>query len=187
METEHTTQEISRLRRCINDLASLLALPAMWPGEDCSRVISTLFAVLVGMLDLDFADARTTDPANDSPREWMRSAEIIDQDAKAHEVGRALKPYLGADVSSANFRIVNPLAAGTASIAVFQLGVQDRVGVFVAGSLRSEFPTQTERLLLQVATNQAASALQEARLIQQQLGSVQIERTRAKAALQDSQ
>ena len=38
-----------------------------------------------------------------------------------------------------------------------------------------------------MATNQAASALQEARLIQQQLGSVQIERTRAKAALQDSQ
>lgn len=28
METEPTTQEISRLRRCINDLASILALPA---------------------------------------------------------------------------------------------------------------------------------------------------------------
>jgi hypothetical protein len=44
--------------------------------------------------------------------------------------GRArAEPYLGADVSSANFRIANPLAEGTASIAVFQLGVQDRVGV----------------------------------------------------------
>jgi hypothetical protein len=29
METENTTQEISRLRRCINDLASVLALPPM--------------------------------------------------------------------------------------------------------------------------------------------------------------
>src|SRR5262245_17521813 len=163
METEHTTQEISRLRRCINDLASLLALPAMWTGQDCSRVISTLFAVLIRMLDLDFVYARTADPADESPNEWMRSADSIDQHLKAKEVGRALEPYLVADIPTASFRIANPLAVGTASIAVFHLGVQDRVGVFVAGSRRSEFPTETERLLLQVAINQAAVALQEAR------------------------
>jgi PAS domain-containing protein len=70
---------------------------------------------------------------------------------------------------------------------VFQLGVQDRVGVFVAGSQRSEFPTEIERLLLQVATNQAAIALHEARRIEQREASVAIERTRTKAALQDSE
>src|SRR4029453_2669145 len=52
---------------------------------------------------------------------------------------------------------------------IFHLGVQNRVGVFVAGSRRSEFPTETERLLLQVATNQAAIALQEARRIAQRV------------------
>ena len=83
METEQTTQEISRLRRCINDMASLLALPAMWTGQDHSRVISTLFAVLIRMLDLDFAYARITDPADESPREWMRSAESVDHDGKS--------------------------------------------------------------------------------------------------------
>jgi hypothetical protein len=137
VETEHTTQEISRVQRCINDLASLLALPAMWTGQDCSRVINTLFAVLVRMLDLDFAYTRTIDSANDSPREWIRSADSMDQDAKAMELGRALQPYLAADLPMANFRIANPLAEGTASIAVFRLEVQDRVGVFVAGSRRS--------------------------------------------------
>ena len=72
METEHTTQEINRLRRCINDLASLLALPAMWTWQDCSRMISTLFALLIRMLDLDFAYARITDPANGSDRKSTR-------------------------------------------------------------------------------------------------------------------
>src|SRR5215472_6104252 len=163
METEHTTQEISRLRRGINDLASLRALPAIWIGQDRSRVISALFGGLIGMLDLDFAYARFADPASESPREWIRSADSIDHDTKANEVGRALEPYLAAELPTANFHIANPLAEGTASIAVFQLGVQDRVGVFVAGSRRSEFPTETERLLLQVAINQAAVALQEAR------------------------
>ena len=56
--------------------------------------------------------------------------------------------------------------------------IRDNVGVFVAGSRRSEFPTETERLLLQVATNQAAIALQEARIAQE-------ERSRARAALQE--
>src|SRR5262252_4434333 len=98
METEHTTQEISRLRRCINDMASLLALPAMWTGQDCSRMISTLFAVLVRMLDLDFVYAQITDPADESPSEWLRSADSIDQNAKAKEIGRALEPYLTAEL-----------------------------------------------------------------------------------------
>jgi GAF domain-containing protein len=169
VKTNGTTQEISRLRRCINDLASILALPAMWTGHDCSRVMGTLLAVLVRMLDLDFAYARTADPGNESPREWMRSADSISHHAEAHEVGRALEPYLATDMPTANFRIANPVAEGTAAIAVFHLGVQHRVGVFVAASRRSEFPTESERLLLQVATNQAAVALQEARRIAQRV------------------
>jgi len=187
METEHTTQEISRLRRCIDDLASLMALPTMWTGQDCSRVINTLFAVLIRMLDLDFAYARITDPANGSPREWMQSGDNIDHHAEAKEVGQSLEPYLAAELPTASFCIINPLTEGTASIAVFHLGAQDRVGVFVAASTRPEFPTELERLLLQVATSQAAIALQEARRIEQREASVEIERTRTKAALQDSE
>jgi hypothetical protein len=51
-------------------------------------ILRTLLDVLVRLLDLDFAYARTADPANESSREWMRPAD------KAHEVGRALEPYL---------------------------------------------------------------------------------------------
>ena len=48
-------------------------------------------------------------------------------------------------------------------------------------------PTETERLLLQVATNQATIALQEARRIAQREASLEIEQTRTKAMLQDSE
>jgi len=187
VETEHTTQEISRLRRCINDMASLLALPAMWTGQDCSRVISALLAVLIRMLDLDFAYARIADPANGLACEWMQSGDNIDHHAEAKEVGQALEPYLAAELPTASFRIINPLTEGTASIAVFHLGVQDRVGVFVAASTRPEFPTEIERLLLRVATSQAAIALQESQRMEQREASVEIERTHTKAALQDSE
>ena len=125
MATEHTAQEISRLRRCVNDLASILGLPAIWTGHDSSRVTTTLLDVLVRLLDLDFAYARTADPANESPREWIRSADTSNRYAEAHEVGRALEPYLSDETPRETLRIANPVAEGTASIAVFHLGVQE--------------------------------------------------------------
>ena len=56
-----------------------------------------------------------------------------------------------------------PSREGTISIAVLKLGLHDTVGVLVAGREREQFPTDIERLLLQVSTNLAAIALQEAR------------------------
>ena len=183
---EPTTREINRLRRCINDLVSILALPAIWTGHDSSRVANTLLDVLVRMLDLDFGYVRASDVGDGLPKEWIRSA-YAGADFQTNEIGRALAPYLTDDSAQAGLRIANPAGDGTASIAVLRLGTQDSVGVFVAGSRRSDFPTETERVLLQVATTQAAIALQEARRIAQRDASVEIERTRTKAALQESE
>jgi formate hydrogenlyase transcriptional activator len=49
-----------------------------------------------------------------------------------------------------------------------RLGLQDEIGVIVAGCQRPDFPDETERLLLRVAANQAAIGLQEARLLSEQ-------------------
>ena len=49
-----------------------------------------------------------------------------------------------------------------------RLGLHGEIGVIVAGSQRADFPSQTEKLLLSVAANQAAIGLQEARLLSQQ-------------------
>src|SRR5260370_21620654 len=57
----------------------------------------------------------------------------------------------------------NPAGEGEVAIASFSLGLQDEVGVLVAGSRRADFPTDIELVLLRVATNQAAIGLQEAR------------------------
>jgi len=187
VETERPTQEISSLRRCINDLASILTLPAMWAGKDSSRVTTTLLDTLVRMLDLDFAYARTADPDSESPWQRIRPAASITHPPEAHEVGLSLEPYLAAEAPAASFRITNPVAEGTASIAVFHLGVRDSVGVFVAASRRPEFPTETERLLMQVAINQAAIALEEARRVAQRDASVEIERTHNRTVLQESE
>ena len=158
-----TADEIKRLQRCINDLVGILTLPAMWTGHEASRVATTLLDVLVEMLRLDFAYVRVADVADGSAAEWLRSSDGSHGQIPASAIGRALEPYLASAGPGPSPRIANPAGEGTVSLAVFQLGFQDAAGVFVAGSQRPGFPIETECLLLQVATNQAAIALHEAR------------------------
>ena len=72
---EQIADEITRLQGCINDLISVLALPAMWTARESSQIGSTLLDVLVGMLRLDFAYARLSDSIDSSPIEVVRLAQ----------------------------------------------------------------------------------------------------------------
>ena len=53
------------------------------------------------------------------------------------------------------------------SVAFAPLGVGGEIGTLTAGSLRSDFPTPTEKLLLDVAANQATISLQQTRLLRE--------------------
>src|SRR5262245_7404625 len=55
VEMERPAIAIKRLKACINDLISVLALPAIWSGNEPSQILGTLLDVLLGMLRLDFA------------------------------------------------------------------------------------------------------------------------------------
>ena len=164
---ESKTNEIKGLQRCINDLVSVLALPAIWTGHETSLVATTLLDVLVQMLQLDFAFVRAIDSADELPKEWIRSSGASHRETQPHEIGVALESHLTANSRWDSLRIASPFADGTTSITALHLGIEDRVGLLIAGSRRPEFPTETERLLLQVAVNQAAIALQEARYVSQ--------------------
>ncbi len=165
---EQTADEIRRLQGCINDLLSALALPAMWSGQESAQIVNTLLDVLVGMLRLDFAYARLKDPVDEAPIELVRLAQSRPLTVRPQEIGQVLSPWLGDDPQKRPLLVRNPLGDGDVSIVTLRLGLQDEIGVVVAGSKRADFPGETERLLLSVAANQAAIGLQEARLLSDQ-------------------
>ena len=165
---EQPVGEIKHLQGCINDLISILALPAIWSGHESSQMMSTLLDVLLGMLRLDFAYVQLSDAIDGSPIEVVRLAQGRNLTAQPQDVGRALNCWLAGDRPASPCRVPNPLGEGEVSIAPLRLGLHNEVGVFVAGSRRPDFPTKTEMLLLQVAANQAALGLQEARLLTEQ-------------------
>lgn len=169
MKTQQTADEIKDLKACLNDLIAVLALPAIWNNHEPSKIVSTLLEALVSMLRLDFAYVRLADTfGHGAPIEMARLTPPGNLTIRPQEIGQALIPWLGDGPHSSPIVVPNPIGKGAISISVFRLGVQDELGVLVAGSCRGDFATEIERLLLRVTANQAAMGLQEARLISEQ-------------------
>src|SRR5712692_10929403 len=163
VKMEKTGDEVKRLQSCINDLISVLALAAIWSGNESGQMVGTLLDALLGILRLDFACVRLNESIDGSPIEVVRLTQRQHPSAQPQEVGRALDRWLSGDQTTSRFLVPNPAGEGAVAIASLSLGLQDKVGVLVAGSRRADFPTDIELLLLRVAANQAAIGLQEAR------------------------
>jgi PAS domain S-box-containing protein len=164
---EHTSGEVKRLQRCLNDLVSVLALPAMWSGSQPSRIVHTLLDALLGMLCLDLAYARLQDPAGGRPIEVLKiapSAKWMLPD----EIHKAINQWFGDDPQRWPSRLRASIGDEEISIASQRCGLHGEIGVIVAGSQWADFPGQAERLVLSVAANQAVIGLQEARLLSEQ-------------------
>jgi len=153
---ESTTEEVTRLRGCLNDLVGIMALPALWAGGEPQQIVSTLLDALLGLLQLAFVFVRLNDPDGGPSIEMMRRSELLESTDSAREFGVAL------DASRGNAPLKWPSIArvsiGNADfrVASVRLGAQGEIGVVAAGCERPGFPEQTERLLLDVAANQAA-------------------------------
>jgi PAS domain S-box-containing protein len=161
-------EEIKHLQRCVNDLISALALPAMWSGGEPSRIVHTLLDALPRMLQLDLVYVRLKETGGQAPIEMVRVAQSQKYTAQPHEIGVVLKQWLGADPQEWPPLMRNHLGDRDISIVPLGLGLQGEIGVIAAGSERADFPQQTERLILSVAANQASIGLQEARLRSEQ-------------------
>ena len=163
MQRDPPADDIKSLQGCITDLLSVLALPAIWSGSASAQIADMLLDVLLRLLRLEFAYVRLSDERDGSPIELVRVAQPRRPAAQPRAVGQALSRWLTTEPCTAPIVIPNPVGPGEVSLACFRLGLEDAVGVVVAGAQRADFPTMVERLLGGVAANQAAIALQEAR------------------------
>jgi PAS domain S-box-containing protein len=161
-------EEIKHLRRCVNDLISVLALPAMWSGGEPSQIVHTLLDALLRMLQLDLVYVRLKETAGRAPIEMVRFASSQKHIEQPHEMGKVLEHWLGPDPQQWPPLMRNRVGDRDISIVPLGLGLQGEIGVLVAGSERADFPQQTEKLILSVAANQASIGLQEARLRSEQ-------------------
>jgi PAS domain S-box-containing protein len=152
---------MKRLQRCMNDLVSVLALPAVWSVSEPSRILETLLDALMGVLDLDFLYARVRDDSSETSVEALRTAPLFETSQSREEIKHALKQWVGKDPELWPERVFIPLVGRKISALPLTMGIEGELGLIVAGSQRADFPEQTESLVLSVAANQAAIGLQQ--------------------------
>jgi PAS domain S-box-containing protein len=167
-QVQDPAQEVKRLQRCINDLVSLLALPAVWSGNEPSQIVQILLDTLLRMLDLDFTCARLKDPIGTGLLEILRVSDSCKLRIPSQDISRALNTWLDVDGHESLPAIRHRFGDADISIFPVPLGVHGESGMIVVGSDRLDFPGQTDSLLLSVAANQASIGLQEARLLAEQ-------------------
>ena len=168
VQDNHLAEEVKRLQRCMNDLISMMALPALWSGGDPSQIARTLIDVLQRLLHLDLIYVQLNDPTGGAPIEMVRGTQTPAQTPEPRELGATLLHSLGADPQKWPTRARCRLGDRELSIVPARLGLRGELDMLVAGAERSDFPSQTDELLLKTAANHAAMALHDARLRNEQ-------------------
>lgn len=161
-------EEIKGLQRCINDLVSVLALPAAWSGGEPSQIVHSLSDALQRLLELDLVYVRLKDAADGAAIEMVRLAPTWERGPRPQEIGSLLQPWLREDPQNGPTVLQDSFGSESISLVPLRLGLHAEFGLMVAGSRRAGFPGETEKLVLSIAANQGALGLEEARLRSEQ-------------------
>jgi PAS domain S-box-containing protein len=149
----------NELQRCIRDLVALSALPAAWQNCDIRQIGSSIVAALISMLDADFVFIALPGHGNQSITELTRNKSKLSP-ADLRRVRTRLqreKPMHGCEQE---FVIAGASEGGDLHVVTAPIGLGGDA-TLAAGSIRSTFPTSTEKLLLNTGASQAAIAFQQ--------------------------
>jgi len=155
-----TDTEVLRLRGVLRDLVALSAIPAVWIGREPPAVATGLADSLMGLLQLNFAFVRLSDPDGDGAVEvtrgnaWKEFPEWLERHlaSRVRFPRKEIVPDVGYQLEWGRGMVV-------------PVGVNGEGGLVAAACERSDFPTAVDQLLLSLAANHAAAAFQSARII----------------------
>ncbi len=148
--------EPQELKRCIRDLVALSTLPAIWKDYNPQQIADSVATALFSMLNADVVHVAV--PVRDEPTVKVTRTSQVMSSGSSGRVERIVRgAWLGK--SEQVFVLENPLGKGTLRATAVPIGFGGNA-VIVAGSANPEFPTETHRLLLGIAANDATIALQ---------------------------
>jgi len=159
---ETSFDETRKNRRTIRDLVAISALPAIWVGYQPRQVAESLADLLLNTLRLEFVYLRLRGLADGQEIEVARSGRRPTTGGQTGVIRRAIAPWLDQAAVNLPQAMPNPMGGGIARIVRVPIGWEGDE-VLIAGSLQADFPTEDERLLLNVGANQAAMVLQRQR------------------------
>jgi AraC-like DNA-binding protein len=163
MDGESASAEMRRLKDCISDLLSVSAIQALSRGGAPRHILGALLEVLAGTLRLHLAYAEFRDTDIGTPVALGRFSRPRSNDLPK-EIRASVDAWLRDKTRTSPFVIRCRVAGDDLSLVLVSLGMPTEIGWLLVCSSRDDFPTQTERLIIGVAANQAIVGLQRARI-----------------------
>jgi signal transduction histidine kinase len=147
--------DVGSLRRCISDVVALSTLGAVWAGRPRVTIAQDLAQVVQKSLEVEvvYVCLRATAGAAacDSVCASRAGDEHLGDLIRADVAPWLHEPHVAARTPD--------LSARPAPLLVTPIGIHAEHGIIVTACRRGDFPSETERLLLNVAANQATLAL----------------------------
>jgi signal transduction histidine kinase len=152
-----------RLRAALRDLVALSTIPAGWIGIEPRTIAAGLADILAGSLGFDFAFVRLLDPTGEvtiDVTSGCATSEFLDWlQAQFSTFDGSLRRQIIPNVVSFDDRLKSLRGI------IIPIGFNAYAGLLAVGCERSNFPTETDRMLLTVAANHAATAFRSTNLI----------------------
>lgn len=162
---DKTAADVSELRRCIRDLVALSSLPGIWVKANADQIGDSLAQLMVSILDIDCACVFVGTPA-------LEAVQFHDRAGRLDLDFALLRSRCTSNVTI-DF---NDPRHGAFKASCVPLG-RDAGSAVIAISRRSDFPTDTEQMLIRVGANQAATAIERWRSEEKLLRQTQTLRT----------
>ncbi|HEX4167568.1 MAG TPA: sigma 54-interacting transcriptional regulator [Bryobacteraceae bacterium] len=158
--THDTHSEERWLRQCLRDLIAFTSLPLLWKDKTPREIADDLAAVLESTLGAEFVLVRITGPFAEEPIDAARAARRYPE-IDAHEVSKRVAPLFDLECEERAIAVPNPIGSGELQISLSPVGFLKEYGVVLVGGSRAHgFPTTRDKLLMNVASNQAAALLE---------------------------
>jgi hypothetical protein len=155
-----THSEERWLRQCLRDLIAFTSLPLLWKDKTPREIADDLAAVLESTLGPEFVLVRITGPFAEQPIDAARAARRYPE-IDADEILERVAPFLDLECEQRAIAVPNPIGPGELQISLSSVGFLKEYGVVLAGGSRAhDFPTTRDRLLMNMASNQAATLLE---------------------------
>jgi signal transduction histidine kinase len=132
----------------------------MWQGSSSASIIETLLDALIALLRLDFAHVTIKNGEAGKTIQFSKCSAPVGA-ISTELIGQLLEGHL---IQKRPMVVDNPLGGDSLHLASVPIGINGKWGTIVAASSNDQFPTDEDVLLLRVASNQAAIALENAEL-----------------------
>jgi len=97
MAFNDSAEELKYLQRSMSDLVSVLALPAVWSGQEPRKIVTTFHDALMATLNLDFLYTRARIESEGEPIEVLRTAPHYSAKQNEETIRHALNERFGDD------------------------------------------------------------------------------------------